>query len=261
MFLNHRIRITLLLAILFFGLNMVAIACDDTLVMLLTAQNPTSEFSKVIRSFTNTLTVLGTTLKNTKKDSYDEELNKVMDAWLEFSKRYMTNPPEEARNDLLWAKKTSDTARVIGEIRRLTSEKKYQEAHNLVLELSSRIGSFFEAFGVSNEKQLFIKTSTNLTNLERLLLQNDYPGATAVIADLRANLKDFKPMLPEVATGSDNNVAKLIREIETGITSGLKPEELDPKTQELKASFEELRSHILMKEWFPALKQNKLENK
>ena len=56
---------------------MPAMACDDTLVMLLTAQNPASEFSKTIRSFTNTLTVLGSALKEQKKASYDSEMKQT----------------------------------------------------------------------------------------------------------------------------------------------------------------------------------------
>ncbi|HNS08424.1 MAG TPA: hypothetical protein PKN29_01930, partial [Candidatus Ozemobacteraceae bacterium] len=174
---------------------MPAIACDDTLVMLLTAQNPASEFSKTIRSFTNTLTVLGSALKEQKKASYDSEMKQVMDSWLEFSKRYMTSPPEEARNDRQWAEKTSNTAKFIGDIRRLVAENKFSDAHNKTLELSGRIGTFFEAFGVSDEKQIFIKTSGNLTNLERLVLKSDFAGAASLTVELNANLKEFVPLL------------------------------------------------------------------
>lgn len=258
---TRRFKISVLLVVLSLAFNLPATACDDTLVMLLTAQNPSSEFSKVIRAFTNSLTVLGTALKTPVKANFDGEMAAVMDAWLEFSKKYMTNPPEEARNDLNWARKTSDTARIIGDIRRLISEYKYHEAHNLVLDLSSRIGTFFEAFGVSDEKQLFIKTSTNLTSLERLLLQADFDGATACLAELRNNHDEFLPMLPETASAGSQIAAGLIAGIARDLAAHSDIALIDKKVQELKASFEELRSHILMREWFPALDQKTQEKK
>lgn len=235
-------------------------ACDDTLVMLLTAKNPASEFSKAIRSFTTSLTNLGSALKNRQKDSYDLEMNQVMDSWLEFAQKYMTSPPEEARNDLNWVKKTSDTARYIGEIRKLVSNGQFTEAHDRVLDLSGRIGMFFDAFGVSDEKQLFIKTSTNLTNLERLLLNSDYIGAASITAELRGNLTGFAPMLPASFSSALDKTGNLISDIEAGINSKLSSTDLDTRFQELKVSFEALRSHILMLEWFPALNQQKQEN-
>ncbi len=235
------------------------LACDDTLVMLLTAKNPASEFSKAIRSFTTSLTNLGSALKSRQKSSFESEMNQVMDSWLEFSQKYMTSPPEEARNDLNWVKKTSDTARYIGEIRKLVSSGQFNEAHDRVLDLSGRIGMFFDAFGVSDEKQLFIKTSTNLTNLERLLLNSDYLGAASLTAELRLNLTDFAPMLPASFSTAVEKTGSLISDLEAGISSKLSTSDLDNKVQGLKVSFEALRSHILMLEWFPALNQQNQE--
>lgn len=230
-----------------------SIACDETLVMLLTAQNPASEFSKTIRSFTTALSVLGTALKNGQKDNYDAEIAQVMNAWLEFSKRYMTSPPEEARNDRNWAKKTSETARFIGQIRKSLSDKNFTAAHDQVLDLSSKIGAFFEAFGVSDEKQLFIKTSTNLTNLERYLLNHEFSAAKALSAELKNNLDEFAPMVPDLYAGNVASTALLIANLENLIEKKRPTGETDAGIQELKAAFEALRSFILMHEWFPTL--------
>lgn len=134
-------------------------SCDDTLIVLLTARNPKSEFAKTIRKFNTDLSILGTALKEGKKNNYQAELNNVMKSWLDFSKTYMTNPPEEAKNDRNWVKKTSHTAKIIGEIRQDTLKGNYYEAHNKVLGLSGYLGKFFEAFGVSAEKQIFVTVS------------------------------------------------------------------------------------------------------
>lgn len=235
-------------------------ACDDTLVMLLTSQNPASEFSKAIRSFTNALTNLGSAIKTPAKENFDIEMNQVMDAWLEFSTRYMTNPPEEARNDRQWQQKTSDTARFIGDIRKLVKGRQFTEAHEKILDLSGRIGMFFESFGVSDEKQLFIKASANLTSLERLILISDYASALKIIPDIKNNLDEFKKMLSESFHADFVSTERLIAAIETGINKKAGSAALDSSFQELKTAFEALRSHILMREWFPALNQKKQEN-
>ena len=236
------------------------IACDDTLVMLLTATNPASEFSKSIRSFTNSLTILGSALKNRTADSYDAEMNQVMGSWLEFSKKYMTSPPEEARNDRRWAAKTSETAVFIGEIRKLVSNKNFSEAHDKILDLSGRIGMFFESFGVSDEKQLFIKTSGNLTSLERFILSSDHLEAASLTVELHKNLDEFKPLLPASFSEEINKTGTLLDAIAADILKKTSPTELDVRFQEVKAAFEALRSHILMFEWFPALNQTRQEN-
>ncbi|EKD83743.1 MAG: hypothetical protein ACD_39C00476G0003 [uncultured bacterium] len=252
---NRLLRISILgLTTALLNCGIPATACDDTLVMLLTAQNPGSEFSRVIRSFNSDLTVLGVSLKAMEKSNYDAEMSKVMESWLEFSKKYLTSPPDEARNDLRWAEKTSETARSIGEIRRLINDKQFKEAHDRVLELNSRMGSFFEAFGVSDEKQLFISTSTNLTSLERALLNDERANAASMVKELANNLGSFTALLENNTDNRKSDAEKLLAELATDIENSTSLKSLDARQQQLKIIFEELRSQILLREWFPGLK-------
>lgn len=225
-------------------------SCDDTLVMLLTAKNPTSEFSKTIRTFMNSMTVLGTALKYTQKDDYSTEVNGAMDAWLEFSKKYMTNPPEEAKNDKQWREKMSTTARKIGEIRKLVNNKQYLEAHNNVLELSNTIGTFFEAVGITDEKQIFLTTSADLNDLQRLIETKSTDDAFNQLQKLIADLESFKKYITEDDATAAQNTAAIIDSISQSLKKNDLPEELDQNVSKLRTSFEELRSRILMQEWF-----------
>ena len=225
-------------------------SCDDTLVMLLTAKNPTSEFSKTIRTFMNSMTVLGTALKYTQKDDYSTEVNGAMDAWLEFSKKYMTNPPEEAKNDKQWREKMSTTARKIGEIRKLVNNKQYLEAHNNVLELSNTIGTFFEAVGITDEKQIFLTTSADLNDLQRMIETKSTNDAVNQLQKLVADLDAFKKYITEDDASAAQNTAAIIDSISESIKKNSSPEELDQNVSKLRISFEELRSRILMQEWF-----------
>lgn len=225
-------------------------ACDDTLVILLTAKNPTSEFSKSIRSFMNSLTVLGTALKYTPKEDYSAELNAVLNSWLDFSKKYMTNPPEEARNDRNWIYKMSNTAKKIGEIRKLIKNKEYLSAHNGILELSNTIGTFFEAVGITDEKQVFIVTSADINDLQRLIEQKSKTESLEKINKLKQDLESFKKYLANEDLSAASNTALLIDSISMSLNSGESTEEIDKKVTKLRTSFEELRSRILMEEWF-----------
>ncbi|GAB4276603.1 MAG: hypothetical protein Kow0029_18730 [Candidatus Rifleibacteriota bacterium] len=246
-----------ILIILFFLLiNTSLSACDDTLITLLTARNPESEFSKTIRAFTSTLSELGNALKLANKKDYTPELEKTMNAWMDFTSKYMTNPPEEARNDRRWAQKMQDTSHMIGKIRKLISQENIADAHNLVLELSSKIGSFFEAVGISDEKKLFIDVSSNLTSLEQMILTRNKQEAMALSASLSIYLNDFTKLIPEQARQTASETEQKISSFIANLENSSDTTTLDPEVLELRSMFEELRSHVLMKEWFPEILQS-----
>ena len=252
---NHNMRHKKSPIIMFFITAILSIAaslyaCDDTLVMLLTAKNPTSEFSKSIRTFMNSLTVLGTSLKYTSKESYDTEVESMLSAWMEFSKKYMTNPPEEAKNDRLWVEKMGNTAKKIGEIRKLVNSKEFLKAHNSVLELSNTIGTFFEAVGITDEKQLFLTTSANLNDLQRLIENKQNKEANEKLIEIKKDLESFKKYITEDDMSSASNTEALIESISHAIENNDSSQEIDLIVSKLRTSFEELRSRILMKEWF-----------
>ena len=238
----------IILTIIIIGNNLFA--CDDTLVMLLTAKNPTSEFSKSIRAFMNSLTVLGTALKYTTKDDYSNEIEGTLNAWMEFSKKYMTNPPEEAKNDRFWVEKMASTARKIGEIRKLVNIKRYSEGHNKVLELSNTIGTFFEAVGISDEKQVFLTASADLNDLQRFIDNKSKNEADEKLKKLKQDLESFSKYLTEDDALITSNTANIITSISKDLFDNKPFIEIDKKVSKLKTSFEELRSRILMQEWF-----------
>ena len=235
-------------------------ACDDTLVMLLTAKNPTSEFSKSIRTFMNSLTVLGTALKYTPKDSYETEVQGMLSAWMEFSKKYMTNPPEEAKNDRQWVEKMNNTAKKIGEIRKQINNKEFLNAHNNVLELSNTIGTFFEAVGITDEKQVFLTTSADLNDLQRLVDNKLYEESKAKLAKIQNDLNDFRKYTSEDDLSSASDTAMLIESISQALIKNESSEVIDTTVSKLRTSFEELRSRILMKEWFSEEEDQKKGN-
>ena len=195
----------------------------------------------------NSMTVLGTALKYTPKEDYSTEVNGALDAWLEFSKKYMTNPPEEAKNDKQWREKMSLTARKIGEIR---NNKQYLEAHNNVLELSNTIGTFFEAVGITDEKQIFIATSADLNDLQRMIDSKSAQEAQKQLEKLKSDLDAFVKYTTEDDAAAAKSTAALIESISQSLAKNDSKDQLDQSVSRLRISFEELRSRILMQEWF-----------
>ena len=245
---THKIIAIFMLALLFVSSPITA--CDDTLVMLLTAKNPTSEFSKTIRSFMNSLTQLGSALKYTKKDDYSQETNSVLEAWLDFSKKYMTNPPEEAKNDRQWQEKMGATAKKIGDIRKQVNAGLYMDAHNNVLELSNTIGSFFDSVGISDEKKIFLNTSSHINDLQMLINSGKLESAKQKLEVLKNDLLTFKTYITPSDASSASNTADIIDSLYQALSSDNSNKDFDSDVNKLRTSFEELRSRILMNEWF-----------
>ena len=245
-----RQKITTFIAITLIMANSL-FACDDTLVMLLTEKNPTSEFSKSVRSFMNSLTLLGSTLKFTPKEDYSTELNGVLNSWMEFSKKYMTNPPEEAKNDTEWINKMTSIAKKIGEIRKLINSKQRMNAHNSILELSNTVGTLFEnSVGITDKKKSFITTSADLNDLQRLISEKAYTEATQKLEKIKQDLDSFQKYITDNDLSVASNTVKIMGSISKALENNQSPEEIDTSVSELRTSFEELRSRILMKEWF-----------
>ncbi|HNW36185.1 MAG TPA: hypothetical protein PKM25_14700, partial [Candidatus Ozemobacteraceae bacterium] len=170
-------------------------ACDDTLLALLTSNDPTSEFSQGIRNFNRSLTLLGGSLKEKKSDELPARLEKVMESWLAFSNKFNVNPPDEARQDTAWAAKMSEAAERIGRIRKLTQDQKIGEAHDQVLALSGRLGMFFEAVGMSELKRRFLAGSEMVTRLEQDRVAGRYESMKSTCASLTGWLSEFRPSL------------------------------------------------------------------
>lgn len=224
-------------------------ACDETLILILTSKNPDSEFSKIIRQFSSNLTQLGTALNQKNTEQYEPSLNNLMNTWLELSKRYLNSPPPEATNDPHWMHKMSETAKSIGHIRRLVADNKPEKGHDKVLKLSARIGYFFEGFGIDEQKQLFISSSSNLTELERLLSRRDRLSSLNKINKLQKNLDEFKTRIPETSQVIAQNTENLLKVINKKIKN---KETVSISTiEKLKVKFETMRSTILLEEWFP----------
>lgn len=243
--------IKIIIFILFLLVTYSLSACDDTLIMMLTAKNPEGEFSKAIRNFSTDLTNLGLALDENKKDVIPERLKKVMSSWLEFSKAYSVKPPKEAANDSRWREKVKSTGQEIGKIRKLISHNNIPKAHDTVLDLSSKMGMFFESFGISDEKQMFVEAASNIARLQMYSNEENLEQMRNTIEKLSSNLEKFKHYLPKEGEDSALRAFNIIASMSIQINSNnINHILMDKLIDESETTFKELRSHILMKEWF-----------
>ena len=236
-------------------------ACDDTLIMMLTAKNPAGEFSKVIRAFSSNLTNLGLALDQNKVEDIPINLKNVMASWLNFTKAYACNPPKEARNDTNWISKIKKTSKEIGLIRSLVTTGKRLKAHDMVLDLSSKMGMFFEGFGISKEKQMFIDTSAHLTRFEMFFRQNNKEKMKLNLKQLKQDLNKFQKSLPKEAQESNLRAKNILASITWQLNNKINSASMTILIDKSKTTFQELRSHILMKEWFSDDNPTKKEKK
>lgn len=229
-------------------------ACDDTLMTLLTASDPKSEFSRGIRQFNRDLTGLGTALKEHRDSEVEGMLGKVMDSWMQLSNRFSVSPPDEARGDPDWVAKMQDTATRIGSIRKAIKAGESMQAHNEVLALSNHLGNFFDSVKMSESYRLFLRMSDLFFQLEQLSPAGDPQAMRPVVASLTGFLRDLEPRLASETRASHRASLAALGALDATLASQTSSQAARAgMIQTAKDDYLSLRSHILMMEWFPAV--------
>ncbi|MFZ2960073.1 MAG: hypothetical protein WA705_24595 [Candidatus Ozemobacteraceae bacterium] len=226
-------------------------ACDDSLLALLTADDPESTFSKGIRQFHGSLSSLGAALNAGRPSGEVEPLmTALMESWLAFSGKYMVNPPEKARNDPDWRTKMEDAADRIGIIRKAIAEKRISNAHDAVLDLSTRIGAFFDGFGLSPLKRSFLDLSRGFEDYNRKRLAMDRPGMIDAVASLSVLVATFTPLITSDSREIFQRLVLSVAALASAETNALAVAHLDNAQKD----FQDLRNRLLLREWFPGMK-------
>lgn len=235
----------------------VSYSCDETLLLLLTSGDPSSEFSRSIRSFNSSLARLGEALNAEQISQIPQLLAKAMEAWLAFSLRYALSPPPEAANDPDWIEKMQDTGKAVGSIRKKVSDGNISAAHSEVLALSGSMGIFFEATGLSEHQRIFLLVSRALTTTKLGILEKDIPTAAEAVNSVGQLLAQLEADLPESGRDAWSDLQATLARLDSILSNG---KELDPEAGILFHSLQnrviDVRSHILMNEWFPDLTGN-----
>lgn len=242
---------SLLLLGLFLGPASLS-GCDESLLRILTADDPNGPFTQAITGFHKRLAELGIELKNQKSENHEKSLEGLMTAWLEFSNRYMVNPPEQARGDPQWQKKMEKAASRIGEIRLAIKEKRIQNAHDTVLALSTDVTAFFDCFGLSPLKRVFLGASSAFEECERYRISGNIPSVEMALASLTNVLATLTPRLTSETKLLHDRVFLDVQELQktVGDSSSLATASFLARLENTRADFQKLRDRQLMFEWF-----------
>lgn len=233
------------------------IACDDTLLLILTAKDPNSEFSRSIREFNRRLSALGAALLAKREAIVPTLLEQLMTSWMEFSNTYAFNPPKIAGNDHLWPEKIRRGGETIGLIRRLVREGNLQEAHNQVLAFNGRIGEFFTATDLDPTKRLFLEAASLFAAMEIQIAGGDVVTLRHQAASLPILLENYVALLPPEPRDLSQTVATAITVLQDHLRITDKANATTAfHVEKVKAHFQELRARILMQEWFPGADQD-----
>ena len=205
----------------------------------------------MIRSFHASLTGLGLALKHRRIDRIPQEMQQVMTTWLDFSNTYSVNPPMEAKGDDQWPQRVRNVGREIGSIRKNVGAEKYSEAHDQVLSLQGTLETFFEQVSLPKKQRLFLRMSGAFSRLKSHIGQRRQDGFTEELALLQKTAPEFETMLNAHSKPIYERAQTLLNDlaVTASSTHTLGPEALT-RAEKAEAAFVDLRSRLLMAEWF-----------
>jgi hypothetical protein len=230
-------------------------ACDDALLLLLTASDPESDFTKAIRALNQEIGNLGETLNLRRQENYASYLEKLMESWMQFSNRFSVNPPEMAKNDAKWPDKMKDIGMSIGGIRKAIHETHIQQAHDETLALSVKILNLFEAVNMSSIKRAFLYGSRLLEQLGQSRAKRDPETFGVYLGQFNELLATFTPQISSLTASTHHKMVLTLKVLKGSTTT---PESFDnPQIPffltELEHGFKHLRTLTLAREWFPGI--------
>ncbi|HNV72488.1 MAG TPA: hypothetical protein PKO06_22455, partial [Candidatus Ozemobacteraceae bacterium] len=237
-------------------------ACDDTLLALLTASDPNSEFSVSIRKLNAQIAALGAVLNESPDQDVSSLVEQLMTAWLEFSNRYNVNPPEIAREDPDWTGKMAEAAKRIGRISLLIDQKNRFQAHLECLQLSGYLARFFDIVTMSPLKRSFLKAAEKYIALDKACQMKDVPTLQAGLVDLETFLATYTPMLATATRASFEKTLTALRDVRGTLASTTDAAWADATQLKIDAArnqFQQFRARLLMNEWFPNIKSVPVE--
>ncbi len=147
---NNSIRSCLIIFFLAFGSRLLA--CDVNLFSLISGDSKEKNFIEA----TTKLAVASKELnENLKTPEAGQKLESLMTAWLDFSNTYSVFPPEWGKDDIKWKSKFTESAKVLGEIRKYSGNN-YPAAHDEILKFSRRLSRFYEKMSLSEEAAVLL---------------------------------------------------------------------------------------------------------
>ena len=80
-------------------------ACDDTVLMLVSGSNPGDDFSGSLLKMARNLREMATALNAFNVEAAGKSLNNALENWVAFDNRYSQNPPYRWKGDPRWTKR------------------------------------------------------------------------------------------------------------------------------------------------------------
>jgi len=175
----------------------------------------------------------------------------VIEKWMQLSNRYSFSPPEEAAGDEKWPDRIKTVGMQIGAIRKQILQGNHMQAHDLVLALQGTLGTFFEGVTLPKNQRLFLKISGAFSRIKSNIGQRHLPVLQKEISDLRKDVLEFEPLLNDQTKPAFLHAQESLYSLERCI---FPDENLASDTlalaEKAEADFIELRSRLLMAEWF-----------
>jgi len=107
-------------------------SCDDTILTLISGQNPTDEFSGALLSMVRNLQSMASALTAYDEESARRFMETSMAGWLEFTVRYRSSPPPRWDKDPRWISRIDQVSELLGKLRRHFASGRPQASHDMI---------------------------------------------------------------------------------------------------------------------------------
>lgn len=169
-------------------------ACDVNLFSIISGISKSDAFSEKMNELAAAINTLGNNYTNEQKSQV--ELNKLMSSWVEFSSAFSQFPPEWARNDTEWTKKTAELGNIIGDIRRNLG-KDNVKAHRAMLKFSRRLPQLYQHMPMDEKASLLLKFTDCFDRIWDAFYAQDREMFKAATSELKENSSKLRAMLKD----------------------------------------------------------------
>jgi hypothetical protein len=179
--------------LIFLSVLSTSLACDTSLISLLSGEDPTDSFVVNVASLSMTIKSLGEEALKVEKAL--PLLDRLMMEWVEFDVAYSNSPPVWAKKDNTWKSKFKLISNGIGMIRQGYQQKDLELAHRVTLSISRKISRLFEFMPMDETNRYLVNFAMYIDKLWDAFYADDGEAFGASIADFESSALSFNSQL------------------------------------------------------------------
>ncbi|HOY67430.1 MAG TPA: hypothetical protein PLP29_11105 [Candidatus Ozemobacteraceae bacterium] len=224
-----------------------SLPCDDTILTLITGQNPADEFTGALLVLVRDLQKMASALTAYDEESARKLMETAMAGWLEFTVRYRPSPPPRWDKDPRWISRIDQISELLGNLRRHFVSGRPQASHDMIEGIATQM-TLMGTRATGNEAyDPALEAEWELLGLNPSLPEN--ASCTALLerlAGFSSTIRRLLPSLPQHLAAAHGAVEKRIAEFHQicGSSAGMNTPRPIRAYADLLSDFTTLRSSL-----------------